>query len=119
MPANNLITIPVYCPINLTVRAKDTYHNLQIDLKTSKIEIPKDAVAEVAWIAMMNGSGFAEVIWSINSIQPDFVVSLFVSNPSDHAVTLSGPASQDGHLLMTFVVLYDLPKKPKAKKATV
>lgn len=120
--AENLITIPVYFPSNITVNPKDTYHRLLIDLKTPKVEIPKDAVAKVAWIAMMNGSGYAELIWTINDLQPDFVVSLFINNPTDHAITLFGPQDQDGHLLITFVVVYDLPaapKKTRAKKATV
>lgn len=120
--AENLIMVPVYFPLNVTVNPKDTYHRLQIDLKTSKVEIPKDATAKVAWIAMMNGSGYAEMIWTINDLQPDFVVSLFINNPTGHPITLFGPPEQDGHLLITFVVLFELPeipKKPRAKKAVV
>jgi hypothetical protein len=113
MSVNNLITIPVHFPLGVTVKPRDTYHNLKIDLKTAKIDIPKDAKATTAWIAMMHGSGYAEMIWSIHDLTPDFVVNLFISNPTDRAIRLFGPAKHDGHLLITFVVLYDLPEAPK------
>ena len=122
MSANNIISLPVYFPAGITIKPKDTFHRLKIDLKSSKTEIPKDALAKAAWIAMMHGSGYAELIWTVNNVEPDFIVSLFINNPTHHPITLSGPAEQDGHLLITFVLLYDLPelpKKPGAKKITV
>jgi len=84
--AMNLLTVEI--PIDLSkscINPKSTLKNYEIDV-TKFAEIPKDYKAETAIIAQLNGGGYAELIWSINNITPEFKLSLFINNPQDYVI---------------------------------
>lgn len=93
---SNLLAFPLlyHAP---NIPAQTTTYSLQLDLKTVGVPIPHGATAKVAWIAQMSGAGYAEMIWSINDITPDFRVTLFIRNTTNAAIK--------AEVTITFIVM--------------
>lgn len=95
---SNLLVIPIEYTSPL-IESHKTAASQQIALKSAGVPIPEGAKPITVWIAEMNGAGYAEMIWTINDITPDFIVSLFINNPTANPI--------QAIVTITFVVLFN------------